>query len=156
MAEILICILLVAADVFTKMAALKYLVPIKSKSLIDGFFSLTYVENRGAAFGSMQGARWFFVIITVAIVVAAIIYYKRLEKNKQNILLRAAILLVASGAIGNLIDRVFRGYVVDFLDFYIFGYNFPVFNFADICVVVGAGLLLLWTFKSDTKSAADK
>jgi signal peptidase II len=67
-------------------------------------------------------------------------------------LLRVVVVLVVGGAIGNLIDRIIRGYVVDFLDFYIFGYNYPVFNVSDICVVCGAILLLIWVFWTDRKA----
>ncbi len=139
-------ILLIGIDQITKLLTVKFLVPVETITIIDGFFKLTYVENRGAAFGFLQGAKWLFVIIAVVFVVAGAIYYRRLAREKGNTLIKAAIVLIGAGAVGNVIDRVVRGYVVDMLDFYIFGYNYPVFNFADICVCVGAVLLVISVF----------
>lgn len=136
-------VLLIGIDQFTKLLAIKYLMPVGSVDIINNFFKLTYVENRGAAFGIMQGAKWVFVIIAVIILIFAIRYYIKLCKEKKNRLMRVSLLLVVSGAIGNVIDRVFRGYVVDLLDFNVFGYDFPVFNFADICVCVGAAIMII-------------
>lgn len=136
-------VLLIGIDQFTKFLTIKYLMPVGSVDIINNFFKLTYVENRGAAFGIMQGAKWVFVIIAVIILIFAIRYYIKLCKEKKNRLMRVSLLLVVSGAIGNVIDRVFRGYVVDLLDFNVFGYDFPVFNFADICVCVGAAIMII-------------
>lgn len=151
MVEVLVCILLIAADILTKLAAVKYIMPAGSIKLIDDFFSLTYVENRGAAFGSMQGGRYFFIIFTIIIVVLIAVYYMRNKKREKNTFLSCSVVLICAGATGNLIDRIIRGYVVDFFDFYIFGYNFPVFNVADICVIAGVALLMIYIFKSDTE-----
>lgn len=134
---------MVLIDQITKYMTVSMLMPINSIELIKGFFSLTYVENRGAAFGTMEGARWLFVALTVAVLVGGGIYYSQLYKNKGSVLTRTALVLIAGGAVGNCIDRLFRGYVVDMLSFNFFGYSFPVFNFADICVVVGAFLLVV-------------
>lgn len=148
MISILIIIALIALDQITKYIAYTQLRPAHQIVLIDGFFNLTYVENRGAAFGALQGARWFFVILAAVVVTVAAIYYIKLEKNRKNLWLRASILLICGGTIGNVIDRVFRGYVVDFLDFIIIRYDFPVFNAADVFIVVGtlmlAGFILLF------------
>jgi len=108
--------------------------------VIKDFFYLTYLENRGAAFGMLQNQRWLFIILTV-IAVSFMIWY--LIKNK-NTILRLSMAFLISGAAGNFIDRLFRGFVVDFLDFYPFGYDFPIFNFADICVNIGAFLLVYY------------
>lgn len=135
-------ILLIGVDQLTKYMTVKYLEPVSTIPIIKGFFSFTYVENRGAAFGFLQGAGWLFVVIALVLVVAGFIYYKK-HLNDSDKLVKISLVLIGSGAIGNVIDRVTRGYVVDMLDFNIFGYNFPVFNFADICVCVGAGLLIL-------------
>ena len=108
--------------------------------VIKDFFYLTYLENRGAAFGMLQNQRWLFIILTV-VAVSFMIWY--LIKNK-NTILRLSMAFLISGAAGNFIDRLFRGFVVDFLDFYPFGYDFPIFNFADICVNIGAFLLVYY------------
>ena len=146
---------LIALDAYTKHLAENGLKE-HGITLIEGFFKLTYVENRGAAFGTMQGARWLLVVFTALVLIAGGIYYVKQCKIKGTAASRLAMVLIASGAIGNLIDRFLRGYVVDMLDFYIFGYNFPVFNVADICVVVGVGLFILATFLEERKNEKAK
>ena len=133
-------ILLVVADQLTKVLTLKYLQPINSIAIIDGILSLTYVENRGAAFGILQNARWVFILATIAILCAILIFkirYKPVEKT-----LNSALCLLTAGAVGNLIDRIFRGYVVDMIE--VTFINYPVFNVADCFVVTGALLLAVY------------
>jgi signal peptidase II len=140
---VVLFIALVAIDQLTKYITLIRLKPIGSIELINGFFSLTYVENRGAAFGMLSGARWLFIVLTLAVI--AVCWYLYIKKrDKAGKVVKYALVLVSGGAVGNLIDRVFRSYVVDMLDFNLFGWDFPVFNFADICVVIGAFLLIVW------------
>lgn len=135
--------LLVGVDQATKYITLTLLKPVGNIDIINGFFSLTYVENRGAAFGMMQGGKWIFVILTLIVCIFCVFYYSKLAAENKLFSVRTAIVLVCSGAVGNLIDRLFRGYVVDMLNFNILGYDFPVFNFADICVCTGAFLLVM-------------
>ncbi len=151
MIQFIFVALLVAVDFITKRIAVSNLLGKGRIPIINGFFNFTYVENTGAAFGSLQGARWFFVGITVAMLALCVWYYLKLQKEENSFLAKVGVLLVISGAIGNLIDRLTKGYVVDMLDFIIFGYDFPVFNFADICVCVGAFLYLLWGFASEIR-----
>lgn len=141
MLNILIFVLLVAVDQITKFFAVDRLKELVSVRIIEGFFSLTYVENRGAAFGMLQGGKWIFLAITAVVLVLIIIYYAKHKRTKENLWLRITLTMVAAGAVGNAADRLIRGFVVDFFDFNIFGYDFPVFNFADILVVVGTILL---------------
>lgn len=109
-----------------------------SIAIIEDFFHLTYLENRGAAFGMLQGQRIVFTIMTVVIIVLILSY---VSKNKESIALRWIATFVIAGAIGNLIDRLFLGYVVDFIDFRgIWSY---VFNVADMFVVCGAFAMAL-------------
>lgn len=135
------CIVLIAIDQLTKLVVLNSLKPVENVDIIKGFFSLTYVENRGAAFGMLEGGKWIFLAITAAVVVLVAVYYVKMQKTKENLWLRIAMAMIVSGAVGNAIDRLFRGFVVDFLNFWIFGWDFPVFNFADILVVLGTILL---------------
>ena len=117
--------------------------------MIKGFFSLTYTQNRGAAFGMLQGARVFFIILTVAIFVLAYFYFR---KNKPSgVLEKLAISFIAGGALGNFIDRAFLSYVRDFLsaDFI----DFPIFNIADCFICIGAALYILSVFLYDKKRA---
>ena len=99
------------------------------------------VENRGVAFGMLSGQRWLILVLTGVIAGALIYFYRTLPKKKAYLPLRAALLLVLSGAVGNIIDRVCRGYVVDFFEFTFF--DWPVFNVADIYVVAGVILMVL-------------
>ena len=113
------------------------------KTIIDGFFYLTYVRNTGAGFSILQGQRWVFIVLTcIALPLFVYLYLKADPKHKLE---RFAYLLLIAGTIGNFIDRTLYGSVVDFLDFIIFGYDFPVFNVADICITVGVALYLLIT-----------
>ncbi|MDD6640507.1 MAG: signal peptidase II [Erysipelotrichaceae bacterium] len=140
-ASILFVILLVVLDQASKI----YLTLVNKTSPIDlevirGFFRITYTCNDGAAFSILKGKRVFFIIMTI-IVVFLIVYY--LLKNKVYWVEKYSLLLIISGALGNLIDRIMYGYVIDFLDFIIFGYDFPVFNIADSFITIGAiGLII--------------
>jgi len=137
---IIISVLLIVIDQLSKLYFLNNQLLYNGYVIIDKFFYLTYLENRGAAFGIFQDGRWFFIITTIFASGVMVWYF---IKN-NNFLLRVSLMLIVSGGIGNLIDRVFRGFVVDFLDFYPFGYDFPIFNFADICVTVGVFLFVIY------------
>lgn len=130
---------LVFVDQLTKWLVVLKLKPIHDFPIIDGVFHLTYVENRGAAFGILQGKRMFFIVITVIVLAFITIYYHKLPADLNHNWTRFALILLGGGAIGNLIDRIRLNYVVDFLHFKLI--NFPVFNIADICVVVGVIIL---------------
>jgi signal peptidase II len=108
--------------------------------VIENFFYLSYVENRGAAFGILQNFRWAFIVLTIMALIVMVWYFI----NNENNVLRLALAFIMAGALGNFIDRLFRGFVVDFLNFYPFGYDFPVFNVADICINIGAVLLIFY------------
>ena len=156
MIAVIFVVLLIISDQLTKLAALKFIAPAKQIVLIEGFFNLTYVENRGAAFGAMQGARWFFVVLAALVVAGLSFYYNKIEKTKKTLPLRISLVMLVGGTIGNVIDRVFRGYVVDFFDFIIFGYDFPVFNVADILIVLGTFLLAVYILFADIKKEEKK
>lgn len=131
--------ILIGLDQYTKYIAVQNLKPIGTMSLIENIFSFTFVENRGAAFGIFQGKTIFLLIITISIVVGILYFYFKLPKTKVYNFVRFSLILIISGAIGNLIDRVKQGYVVDFLNATFI--DFPVFNLADIYVVVGAAFM---------------
>lgn len=131
--------ILIGIDQITKFIAIRNLKPIGSISIIDKIFSFTFVENRGAAFGIFQGKTLALSIITIVIIIGIVYFYIRLPKTHVYKFIRFSLILIISGALGNLIDRIFRGYVVDF--FHATFINFPVFNMADIYVVVGAFLM---------------
>ena len=112
----------------------------ESISIINNFFNLTYVHNTGAAFSIFNGARYLFIIM--AIIALNIIYIYFIKEKKLNNLEIIIYSLLISGIIGNMIDRILYGYVIDFLDFNIFGYNFAIFNLADSFIVIALILLL--------------
>lgn len=120
-----------------------------SIAIIEGIFHLTYVENRGIAFGLFSNARILFIIISIVVLLILAAVYSRIP-NRTN-WLRIGTSLIYGGAMGNLLERMAKGYVVDFLDFRII--NFPVFNFADIAVCVGAALLVIHFIICDKKQA---
>jgi signal peptidase II len=128
----------------------------QSVAIIADFFSLTYVRNSGAAFGLMHRApAWFrdpfFLIVpSLALIIISVIFHKLRKEQK---LTAFALSLILSGAIGNLIDRVRFGFVIDFLDFHWKNsYHFPAFNVADSCVVVGVALLFIQSLLDERAS----
>lgn len=124
-----------------------------SISVIPDFFSLTYVENNGAAWSIFSGNRIFLISISI---IALILVYWYFFKNKNIKTFELIIYSILIGGImGNLLDRIKVGNVIDYLDFKIFNYNFPVFNFADICIVISVILLLIYSFKGVNKNAKD-
>ena len=145
MYEIIIAIL-IGLDQIIKYWALNYLKEIESIPVINNIFNLTYVENRGAAFGMLQNNQSIFVVVAILASVFGLYY---VHTKKVNNLGKIGILLVISGAIGNLIDRDRLGFVVDYLDFHII-WSY-VFNLADCFVVVGTILLCLYIITSEDK-----
>lgn len=134
-----IILLGIGIDQLTKLLSVKFLKPKGTVPIIEDVIHLTYVENRGAAFGMLSDSRWVFMIIsTVAIIGMLFFLYSGLASN---LLYEISVAMVISGGIGNMIDRIALGYVVDMIDFRII--NFAVFNGADSFVCVGAGLLVL-------------
>ena len=138
----LIFIIFLAIDQITKYFAVAFLQGKPSVHLIGDFLRFTYVENRGAAFGILQNQRMFFIISTI-VLVAFLVYLIVFNKKVTNAT-KLTLSLVLSGAIGNFIDRLRLGYVIDFVDVR-FGnfYDFPVFNVADSCLVVGVIILVI-------------
>lgn len=147
-------IILVIADQLIKFWAINELKPVKAMDFIHigsvDIMDLRYVQNEGAAFSSFSGARWFLVALVVVMLIGLTVFIIK-YKYKHPFFMISTVMIMAGG-IGNLIDRVRFGYVVDYLDVKLF--NFAVFNFADICVVIGAILLLIFLFWIEPKIAA--
>lgn len=126
-------------DQITKWLAVKFLTKVTTVPIIKNVIHLTYVENRGAAFGMFKEHRWVFMLTSTVMIVGLSLYlYLGLAENK---LYEISIAMIISGGIGNMIDRLALKYVIDFIDFRLI--NFAVFNGADSFVCVGAGLLVL-------------
>lgn len=143
--------ILVAVDQLVKNWAVDVLQPVGSMDFIHfGDFKildLTYLENKGAIFGSMAGQRWFLVGFTSLVIIAGIIFmFVTLKRSK---LLNIAVGLFIAGGIGNLIDRIRMGYVVDMFEIKLF--DFAIFNVADICVTVAFVLLIIYTIFIEPK-----
>ena len=143
-------ILLILFDQWTKSLAVANLMNQEPFVIVKDVFQLRYLENRGAAFGMMQGQQTFFVISAlIAVAIITYVYFK-LPWEKRFHPLRAVVLFIAAGAVGNLIDRLVLGYVVDF--FYFELIDFPIFNVADIyvtCATIILALLILFYYKED-------
>ncbi len=144
-------VLTVAADQATKLLTLKYLTDAPVK-LIPEVFHLTYVENRGAAFGMLADHRWVFIVIST-VAIAALVAYLFIKKPKDK-LLCISLALIAGGGIGNMIDRTLRGFVVDMID--VTCINFYVFNVADSAVCIGCGLLILYMILDEIRTKREK
>ena len=139
---------LVSIDQWTKGMAVEHLKGSAAVPLIPGWLELKYSENRGAAFGLLQDGRIFFLIVTVAVLIAMVWFYYRIPDKKRYLPILILLPIIAAGAIGNLIDRLLNGFVVDFV--YLSIINFPIFNLADIFVSWSAVLLIiLMIFKYD-------
>lgn len=130
-------------DRITKVIAINNLKPIGHKEVIRGFFSFTYTQNTGGGWGMFSGHMWLFYITTI-IAIGVFIYFMKETNMKEKPLFSIGLALMFAGCLGNFYDRIFQGYVVDFLDIYIFGYDFPIFNFADMCLTCGAGVIIIY------------
>lgn len=114
--------------------------------VIPNFFNLTYVINDGAAFSILEGKQLFLIILAIVLFFVIINYIRKDNLNNYKIMYYS---LLISGMIGNLIDRIMYNGVIDFLDFYIFGYNYPIFNLADTFIVISVLLILIEIIRKD-------
>jgi signal peptidase II len=141
--SVVLMIVAVAFDQITKYLVVANMELYESIDVIPGVFRFTYIQNRGAAFGSLDEHRWIFMVLSTVAIVAIIAFL--FWKKPQSKLLLASLILITGGGIGNMIDRVYLGYVIDFLDFCAFPQiRMWVFNVADSFVCIGAGMLALW------------
>lgn len=146
---IFIAFFLLIIDVVTKILIDFNFELLESNVLIKGFFSITKVYNYGASWSVLAGHRILLILVTLVILGIILYYQRKFKLNTRNII---AFGLLYAGIIGNLIDRIVYGYVIDFLDFNIFGYDYPVFNFADICIVSGILFLIIAIYKKEDES----
>lgn len=150
---VLFVTILVILDQYVKNLVVLNIELSKRIPLIDNFFSLTYVRNYGAGFSILQNETVFLSVLSIfAVLVLAYLLIKAKKSDTVSII---SYILIISGAIGNLIDRIRLGYVVDFLDFKIFGYDYPVFNIADSFITIGCFILMI-TVILESKNAKNK
>jgi signal peptidase II len=133
-------------DQLTKLYIDRHLELNQSLEIIENFFNISYIRNSGAAFGLLGGMDnpflpIFFISISFVAIILILVLLRRIEKNW--IFFTVCLSLILAGALGNMVDRIFRGEVIDFLDFYIFSFHWPAFNVADSAITVG-GLLLFF------------
>lgn len=139
----------ILADQLTKILALQYLAPVGSYPLWEDVLHLTYVENTGAAFGMLKDHRWVFLVIST-VALGGMIVYMFLNKSRHP-LETVAVAFIVGGGIGNMIDRIARGFVVDFVDVKCIPFWKYIFNVADIFVCVGCGLFILYVLLYETR-----
>lgn len=147
---VLISGFLIFVDQITKRLALKYLYNKEPIVLINNVLELVYVENRGAAFGILQNKHVLFYLLTVLVLVILLFNLYKLDLTNMYIPYFAFLVLIFSGAVGNFIDRLKNKYVIDFI--YFKPIDFPVFNFADVCITVGCAILIfsfIFIYKGD-------
>ncbi len=137
---ILIILLSVVLDQWTKYLAVVHLQPVDTLPLWQDIFHLTYLENRGAAFGMLANHRWVFMILSTLSILLLLVWLLREKPTSPWV--RTAMALIIGGGIGNMIDRVRLGYVVDFID--VRAIDFYIFNGADSFVCVGCGMIVVW------------
>ena len=118
--------------------------------IIPNFFYLTYTKNDGAAWSSFSGQSYLLIAISIVIIIFVFGYLRKKKKISKLEILGFSLLL--GGALGNLLDRIIYGYVIDYLDFNLFNYNYPIFNLADSCVVLGVVVILIETIIQDQKN----
>ncbi len=146
-----------ALDQWTKHLVLQSFRLYESVPILDGLFNLTYVRNKGAAFGLLADSDWrrpFFIAVTLVACAFILGYLHRLEDERK--LAALSLALIFAGALGNLIDRIRFGEVIDFLDVYWRQYHWPAFNVADSAITVGVGLLLLDMWRHDRQSREER
>lgn len=146
----LIALFVIVIDQISKWIIVNTMEVGESIPIIDHVLYITSHRNTGAAWGILEDRMWFFYIVTVIFVIFIVFYMEKYAKTDK--LLGVALGLVLGGAIGNFIDRVFRQEVVDFIHTYIFSYNFPVFNVADMALCVGVGLMIIQTILEGKKA----
>lgn len=139
---LLLSVVLVVLDQVFKLLAYTYLKPIDTYPLIEDVLHLTYLENRGAAFGMMEGQKWLLIWGTglVLLIMVLAVMIGKIPGALPNVI----VCVIIGGGVGNLIDRVYRGYVIDYIQ--VRFVDFAIFNFADMCVVVGVAALVLYIF----------
>ena len=139
--SLFIAIIILILDQITKFVIASSMRIGDSFEVIPGFLNITSHRNNGAAWGILSGKMSFFFIITIIILIVLIVFY--IKEAKYNLFMQIALSLLFAGALGNFIDRLFHGEVVDFIDTYIFGYNFPIFNVADSSLTIGVILIII-------------
>ncbi|MCR1796903.1 signal peptidase II [Staphylococcus warneri] len=146
--SLLVAFLIIVIDQVTKWIIASSMKIGDSYEVIPNFLNITSHRNNGAAWGILSGKMFFFYIITVIILIVLVLFF--IKEAQYNLFMQLAISLLFAGALGNFIDRLFNGEVVDFIDTNIFGYEFPIFNVADSSLTIGVILVIIALLKDTT------
>ena len=145
---LIISLIIIVIDIISKLLISNTLIENESISIIPKFFYITYAKNTGVAFSMLKGNRILIILATTLIIgfILKYIYNKKIIFQEQ-----IAISLILGGSIGNLIDRIVYGYVIDFLDIKLGNYNYPIFNIADSSIVIGVIIFLIISIKNESR-----
>lgn len=149
--QLMLAIVAFACDQVSKIVISSYLKLNESITIIKNFFNITFSHNYGAAWGILKNNTYFLIAFSIVALIILLRYSYSFKKNTKNDI---AFSLLLGGIAGNLADRLCLGYVRDFLDFKIFGYNFPIFNLADTFIVIGVILLVIAILKGEDKDGS--
>jgi signal peptidase II len=144
--------LILIADQLTKLYIDRSMQLYQTIPVVDGLFSITYLRNKGAAFSFLSDASWrlpFFILASIIAIIAIMVAFRKLRDDQR--FAAVSLTLVFSGAVGNLIDRVRMGEVIDFLDVYWRSHHWPAFNVADSAICVGVAMLALDMFREERR-----
>lgn len=143
-------LIVVCFDQVSKLMVVKFIKLNESVKVITDFFYLTYLRNEGAAWDLFDGNGYFLGLLSVLVLVVIFKYLLGGSRVGMRVFEQVGYVLLCGGISGNLVDRLLYGYVVDWLDFYPFNYNYPVFNLADIAIVSGVGLIMMGVYKDES------
>ena len=146
-------IVFLAVDQMSKIVLDKVLILGKSISIFEKFLYITKAYNDGISFSMLTGHRWLIIAISIFVMLFLYIYLRHFKNNKRNII---AFSLTFGGLLGNLIDRLIHGYVIDFIDFYVLNYNYPIFNLADSFICIGILMILYAIFLGEDNESSRK
>lgn len=149
--SLIICAAVILLDQVSKYLVVQNIAQGASVRCIDGLFHLTYIQNKGAAFGMLSDRRWIFMVVSVVAIGAILVYI--LKAKPQNMWEKTALGMIVGGGIGNMIDRVVNGYVVDFVEVEFM--DFAVFNVADAFVTVSCGILIVYVLVLTVKEGKE-
>lgn len=151
---IILTLIFLLLDIVSKVLVSKYIVLEKSIKIINDFFYITYVRNTGVAWSMFSSKTILVLLVSSFIILGIILYiYNNRPKNKLE---KLAYSMILGGAIGNFVDRIIYGYVIDFIDIKIFGYDYPIFNLADSFIVIGVILLVIYTWRCNNGNKSNR
>ncbi|MCI9523474.1 MAG: signal peptidase II [Erysipelotrichaceae bacterium] len=142
--HLFVFLMILLIDQLTKFYVSSHMMLGQKIPIISGFFNFTYYHNTGAAWSMLEGKMWFFYIITIVALIAMWMFYQHAKES--DVITRYGLVLMMAGTVGNFIDRLCFQYVRDFIDFIIFGYDFPVFNIADMALCIGVFFIIIDIF----------